>query len=68
MYVDVPNIPLRRYDAPILYVPFPNNEPFRRSILYQGGTAWNALPVDERAIETQTKFKIFQKHKLINNI
>ena len=62
------NITLRRYDALILYEPFPNNESFRRSILYQGAIVWNALPVEERAIDTHTKFKNFQKDKLLNNI
>ena len=67
-YVEIPIVPLRRYDAPILFVHFPNNESFRRSILYQGAIAWNALPVGERAIETHAKFKNFQKNRLLSNI
>ena len=35
-YVNPLAVLLRRYDAPILFVNFPNNESFRRSILYQG--------------------------------
>ena len=60
-YTNILNIPLRRYDAPILYEPIPNNESFRRSILYQGAIVWNALPVEKRAIDTHTKFKFFKK-------
>ena len=55
-YVDLPIVPLRRYDAPILYVYFPNNESFRRSILYQGAIAWKALSIEDRAVETHIKF------------
>ena len=54
-----------KHDAPILYEPYPNNDSFRRSILYQGAIVWNALPVEERAIDTHTKFKNVQ---LLNNI
>ena len=67
-YIDLPFIPLRRFDAPILFVHRPNNESFRRSILYQGAITWNVLPVEERAVETHTKFKNIQKNKLLNNI
>ena len=56
LYIDTMIVPLRRYDAPILLVYFPNNETFRRSIVYQGAIAWNALSVEERAIETHVKF------------
>ena len=68
LYIDFPIIPLRRFDAPILLVHYPNNESFRRSTLYQGAIAWNALPVDDRAIETQIKFKNVQKNRLLDNI
>ena len=67
-YLDIPVVPLRRYDAPILFVHFPNNESFRHSILYQGAMAWNALPVEDRAMDSHSKFKDIQKAKLINNI
>ena len=67
-YVEIPAVPLRRYDAPILFVHFPNNESFRRSILFQGAIAWNALPVVDRAVDSHTKFKSIQKNKLINGI
>ena len=67
-YVNPPAVLLRRYDAPILFVNFPNNESFRRSILYQGAMVWNALPVGERAMDSHLKFKNVQKQKMLNNI
>ena len=67
-YVEIPAVPLRRYDTPILFVHFPNNESFRRSILFQGAIAWNTLPVVDRAVDSHTKFKSIQKNKLINGI
>ena len=42
MYTTEPIRDLRRYEAPILYVIFPNNESFKRSVIYQGAIAWNA--------------------------
>ena len=68
IYTEIPIIPLQRYDAPILLVHFPNNESFRRSILYQGAIAWNALPVEDRTIETHIKFKNIQKKRISDNI
>ena len=65
MYLDQSNIPVRRYDAPILTTYFPTNESFRRSILYQGAIAWNALTVEDRSINTHLKFKNFQKKNLL---
>ena len=68
MYLDQSNIPLTRYDAPILTTYFPNNESFRQNILYQGAIAWNELTVEDRSIDTHLKFKNFQKKILLYNI
>ena len=68
MYLDQSDISLRRYDAPILTMYFPTNESFRRSILYQGAIAWNALTVEDRSIDAHLQFKNFQKKKLLDNI
>ena len=55
---------LRVGDAPILIEPFSRCESFRRSIIYQCAVHWNALPVDERNIESYTSFKNIQKAKI----
>ena len=58
----------RLHDAPVLYVPFPNNETYKKSIMYRGSTAWNLLPPDECNIATFDSFKSMLKVKLRDNL
>ena len=56
---------LRGGDAPLLYEPFSRCESFRRSIVYQCASHWNALLVNERNILEYDSFKLKQKQKII---
>ena len=57
---------LRRYDADIFVEHVSNNNTFESSVVFQGSTKWNRLPVEERRILTQEGFKSKQKLKLRN--
>ena len=59
---------LRAGDAPFLYEPFSRCESFKRSIVSQCATHWNALPVNERNIQEYDSFKFKQKQKIIPTI
>ena len=67
-YIVHEEIRTRLHDAPVLHVPFPNNEQFKKSIMYRGSNAWNSLPPDERNITTFESFKSMLKMKLKDNI
>ena len=54
----------RLHDAPALRVPFPNNETFRKSIVFRGSGLWNNLLVTERNIPTFDRFKNMLKEQL----
>ena len=58
----------RLYDGPVLYIPFPNNETFRKSVIFRGATLWNKLTPAERNIPTFESFKSMLKTKLANKI
>ena len=64
--------PTRAFDGPILDVPFPNNELFKKSVLYRGSTLWNDTNPLDRNIATflsyKTKLKKDLKLKLLANI
>ena len=57
----------RLHDAPVLNVPFRNNETYKKSIIFRGSTVWNSLPPDERNIPTFDSFKSMLKNKLREN-
>ena len=48
VYLDLTEVRTRLHDGPVLYVPFPNNETFRKSIVFRGSRLWNTLTPDER--------------------
>ena len=58
----------RLYDVPVLNVPIPNNETYRKGIIYRASTAWNSLPADKRKIAMFDSFKSMLKKKLQENI
>lgn len=48
-YYQQSDIPLTRsHEAPLIQISRPNNEKFRKSLLYTGTTLWNNLPLDLR--------------------
>ena len=63
-YLDVNEGRTRLHDAPVLYVPFPNNELFRKSPVLRGSSPWNNLTPDERNVPTFASFKDMLKNKL----
>ena len=58
----------RQFDAPVLKVPFLNNETYKKSIVHRGSTVWNSLPSEEQNIPTFDSFKLLLKKKLKENI
>ena len=64
LYLDHTEGRTRLHDAPVLDIPFPNNELFKKSIIFQGATAWNALPPHIRNIPTFECFKTKMKEHL----
>ena len=67
-YLDKTQDGTRLHDAPVLIVPFPNNEIFRKSIIFRGATLWNTLPPDIRNIPTFDCFKTKMKQMLLKNL
>ena len=59
--LDQREICTRQHDAPLFKVPHPNNEAFKRSVLYLGAVTWNNLPVETRLINSLIPFKTHQK-------
>ena len=56
--------PTRDFDGPVLDVPFPNNEIFKKSVLYRGSTLWNNTSRLDRNIATFYSYKIKLKQNL----
>ena len=67
-YVDQTEGKTRLHDAPVLLIPFPNNETFRKSITFRGASLWNNLPAQERNTPTFDRFKNLLKQKLVEKI
>ena len=64
-YLDNTQGRTRLYDGPVLIIPFPNNETFRKSVIFRGATLWNNLLPDERNSPTFESFKSMLKDKLM---
>ena len=66
----------RLHDAPVLDIPFPNNETYKKSIIFRGSSAWNSLPtidcnfptLDRFNFPTLDSFKSMLKRKLKESI
>ena len=56
-YLDNTEGVTRLHDGPVLRTPFPNNETFRKSVVFRGATLWNDLPADVRNLPTFDSFK-----------
>ena len=67
-YVNADEGRTRLHDAPVLNVPFPNNETYKKSVIFRGSTAWNSLSVENRNIPTFDSFKSVLKGKLQDNL
>ena len=52
------------HDAPVLDIPFPNKELFKKSVIFRGSTMWNALPPQTRNIAMFDCFKTEMKEHL----
>ena len=65
--VDVRDLPLRRFDGPMLLVPDYTKNSSQLHINDKGSTSWNNLPVEMRLTQTYTQFKNMQK-KLMQNL
>ena len=65
IYLSREEVRTRLHDAPVLFVLFPNNETFKKSIILRGSksNAWNALKVEERNIPTFERFKSMLKDR-----
>ena len=63
-YLDQKEGRTRLHDGPVLHVPFPNNETYRKSIMFRGSSLWNSLSPNERNIPTFDSFKLMLKGKL----
>ena len=62
--LDLRDIHTRQHDAPLFKVPHPNNEAFKRSVLYYGANTWNNLPTATRLIRDYLPFKAHQKKQM----
>ena len=58
----------RLYDGPVLQVPFPNNETFKKSVIFRGSNLWNKLSPANRNIPTFDGFKSMLKERLNLNL
>ena len=67
-YLDETEGRTRLHDGPVLKIPFPNNEIFRKSIIFRGSTLWNSLPADTRNIPTFECFKTKMKDNLATKL
>ena len=65
--IDNKPVNTRARDAPLFNVLFPNIEAFKRSVLYNGAMAWNALPPNTRNVDQYLSFKS-QQLKWLNTI
>ena len=66
--LDVIEVRTRARDAPLFTNNFPNNEAYKRSVLYNGATEWNSLSVDIRNVDHILPFKNLQKQWLQTTI
>ena len=57
-------IQTKLHDAKVLTMYIPRRAQFKRSIMYKCAYSWNALPAEERNIESYERFKERQKTKL----
>ena len=65
-YLDVKDLPLRRFDGPMLLVLDYKESSSQLHINYKGATSWNNLPVEMRLIQTYNQFKNMQKRLMQN--
>ena len=65
LYLDNTQGVTRLYDGPVLQIPFPNNETYKKSIIFRGSTLWNNLPSNIRNIPTFECFKSKLKEDLL---
>ena len=61
--VDNRNIRTRAHDAILYESNMPRCEKFKKNVFYYGARLWNQLPVNERRIDENNKFKNVQKLK-----
>ena len=66
--INTRHVRTRAHDALLFTTVKPNNEKYKRNVLYKGVLLWNKLPVHERNIEGYEAFKNCQKLKLINRL
>ena len=55
------SINTRMNDGPVFEVQKPNNDIFKKSVIYSGAIDWNSLEADTRNIDQLFKFKRAQK-------
>ena len=66
--LDTIPVNMKARDAPLFKTEFPRYEAYKRSVLYNGATEWNSLPVDVRNIDQFLPFKFMQKKWLISTV
>ena len=59
------DIQTRSKSAKKIIVNKPNLEAYKRSVIYSGATAWNALKTETRNIEIYDAFKYHQKREML---
>ena len=64
MYLDNTEGITRLYDGPVLNIPFPNNETYKKSVVFRGSTLWNSLQANVRNTPTFDGFKLLMKESL----
>ena len=57
LYLDPTQGRARLYYGPVLNIPFPNNETFRKSVLFHGAPLWNNVTPVKRNIPMFDCFK-----------
>ena len=48
----------RLHDGPVFNIPKPNNDIFKKSVIYSGALDWNCLEADTRCINELFQFKL----------
>ena len=61
------NTRLRIQDGPVFEVIKPNNDTYRKSVIYSGALDWNSLESETRNIKELVYFKRTQKAWMINS-
>ena len=64
MFIDVRNLPTRRFDAPLLIVPNTMTTTSQKAVAYRGAIKWNLLPPEIRALPSKDAFKSYRKVNL----